>query len=91
VDTATALPNGAVLVTGFWWDLAAKHDQTGGGSYRPGAAGEEMLIGWSALFDPDTGEVRETAPIAQSGRARSIRLPDGKVLFLDFGGPSLFR
>ena len=91
VDTATTLPNGEVLVTGFWWDLAAKHDQTGGGSYRPGPAGEEVLIGWSALFDPGTGEVRETAPIANSGRARTILLPDGQVLFLDLRGPSLFR
>jgi hypothetical protein len=90
VDTATALPTGEVLVTGFWWDLAARHDQSGGGKFRPGQAGEEMLIGWSALFDPDTGEVRETAPIVND-RARTILLSDGKVLFLDFRGPSLFR
>jgi len=91
VDTATAVPNGDVLVTGSWWDLAANHDQSAGGKFRPGQAGEEMLIGWSALFDPDTGEVRETAPIVNSGPGQTILLPDGKVMILNFRGPSLFR
>jgi hypothetical protein len=91
VDTATPLPNGEVLVTGSWWDLAARHDQSAGGHFRDLPAGQEMLIGWSALFNPDTGEVRETAPIVNSDRARTVVLPDGKVLFFDLFAANLFR
>jgi hypothetical protein len=91
VDTATPLPNSEVLVTGSWWDLAARHDQSAGGHFRDLPTGQEMLIGWSALFNPDTGAVRETAPIVNSDRAHTVVLPDGKVLFFDLFAANLFR
>lgn len=91
VDTANALPNGEVLVTGFWWDLAAKHDTSGGYTSRGSGADEEMLVGWSALFDPDTGAIHETAPIVTDGPSPTILLPNGNVLFFDRRGASLFR
>jgi len=38
-----------------------------------------------------TGVVRETAPIVDSGPGQAVFLPDGKILTLNFRGPSLFR
>ena len=90
VDTATALPNGEVLVTGFWWDLEARHDQSGGGTFpwfgRRGDA--HRLVG--PVRSGHRRDARDS-PGRESRPGRTFLLPDGNVLILDFRGPSLFR
>jgi hypothetical protein len=78
VETATALPDGSVLVTGAWgeggpWQWRSDRD----GFYMP----DQIVLSWAGLLDPRTGAVRVVGAPGRSGAIPTV-LPDGDVLFV---------
>ena len=72
VSSATLLPNGEVLVEGFWGE--GRNTRQSANLVAPGTA-------WSGRFDPVTGRIVETAA-PDRYRATPALLPDGSVLFV---------
>ncbi len=78
VETATALPDGSVLVTGAWgeggpWQWRSDRDAF----YMP----DQIVLSWAGLLDPRTGAVRVVGAPGRSGAIPTV-LPDGDVLFV---------
>ncbi len=76
VDTATALPDGKVLITGYWGE--------GGRISERRVSGAN--IGWAGLLDPRSGSVRVVHAPDRYGAVPTV-LGDGSVLFV--GGAPL--
>ena len=79
VSRAISLPNGQVLLTGWWY-------------VRVGGAEGDRQVNWSGLYDPATDQIRLTAAPPGGPYMRAIVMPDGGVLTSNDGNNlELFR
>lgn len=71
VESATVLPSGELLLTGFWWYAEPKRPDLPGGAEH----------GWAGVYDPATGTVQ---PVSMPNRRSpvGVLLPDGRVLLV---------
>jgi|GEM_PF-3244572 len=84
VSTATSLPNGQVLVTGWWND----------GTPNPGTGihlAPEPERDWSGLVDPVSGETRITGAPPAGRYMQLAPLADGRVLFVAGAAAEVFQ
>lgn len=83
VETATALPDGSVLVTGAWGEGGPWQYQASSDAYR---MPDETTVSWAGLLDPRSGSVRMVDPPDRRGAIPTV-LASGEVLFAG-GTPS---
>ena len=81
VDTATALPDGTVLITGVWGEGGPWQRRSSDSFHMP----DRTNVSWAGLLDPRSGSVRVVDAPKRSG-AIPIVLANGDVLFV--GGSS---
>jgi hypothetical protein len=83
VETATALPDGSVLVTGAWGEGGPWQYEASSDSFR---MPDQTTVSWAGLLDPRSGSVRMVDPPGRSGAIPTV-LASGDVLFVG-GTPS---